>query len=114
MTQMHRSRMITSSVSDDYDWYKPDIRFVSVPRSKLDISGDFEHEVNRLLEQTASNFDGQTYSGDDRVIMPVHELQIPTILSKFEDVIVLDKEFHLPAYGQTSLRYAKLFVHSTL
>jgi hypothetical protein len=101
---MHRARMIPQPVSGDYNWYHPLIRFASVPRSSLHISGNFEYEMNQILELIAMR-SGKTISlPTDRVIMPIHELQIPTIISKFEGVEVLNEDIGLPAQGQISLR----------
>jgi hypothetical protein len=47
---------------------------------------------------------------DDRfsVLMPVHELQIPNIASKFHDVKILDSDISVKAYAQSSIRYVMI------
>ncbi|KAF8972125.1 IucC family-domain-containing protein [Flammula alnicola] len=105
---MHRARMLPSSSFPEnsmvYDWYHPRIRFVRVPRSQLDILGRFE-EISKDLTTKAFQQAGETPPGDAGFIyMPVHELQIGNILSKFQNIEILDSKFYLAALAQSSIR----------
>jgi len=100
---MHRARMI-STCSLDYDWYHPRIRFVRVPRAKLAVLGQFEN-IGKDLAKKALERAGRTVPEDDAFIyMPVHELQVENIHSKFNDVEVLDIDVYLPSLAQSSIR----------
>jgi hypothetical protein len=89
----------------EYDWYHPRIRFVSVPRSSLDIQGPFEHEM-RSLAAIAAARSGKALPNDlSSVLMPVHELQIPNVANKFHDLKILDSDISVKALAQSSIRY---------
>lgn len=101
---MHRARMLPSSVLD-YDWYHPRIRFVRVPRTSLDILGPFE-SVMRTLAGKAAEKSGRELPDDPSfVFMPVHELQISNIASKFHDAEILHPDISLQALAQSSIRF---------
>ncbi|KAJ7671582.1 hypothetical protein DFH06DRAFT_1366688 [Mycena polygramma] len=79
---MHRARMCPNAPSD-YNWYRPKIHFL-VTKAAL-ASG--------------------TPNPDDvpgTIFMPVHEMQLPTILAKFQNVEVLEPT--VDALGQSSIR----------
>ncbi|KAG6813605.1 hypothetical protein H0H92_009222 [Tricholoma furcatifolium] len=100
---MHRARALPSG-HVDYDWYHPQIRFVRVPRAKINMYGSFEVYIQRLVA-IASQRCGKTIHDDPHfVVMPVHELQVPNIVSKFSDAEVLDTEINLLALAQSSIR----------
>jgi hypothetical protein len=88
-----------------YDWYHPHIRFVSVPRSSLDIRGPFECEMRGLAAKAAARSGKALPDDSSSVLMPVHELQIPNIASRFHDVKILDSDIIVKAYAQSSIRY---------
>lgn len=102
---MHRARMLSMSRPVlQYDWYHPRIRFVIVPRSSVDIQGPFEREIRSLVTKVVA-MSGRALPDDpSSVWMPVHELQIPNILSKFHDVEILDSDISVKAYAQSSIR----------
>lgn len=92
------------SGSLDYDWYHPHIRFVRVPIDHLELLGQFKN-ISRDLVDQAANQVGDTLADHDHFIyMPVHELQIPNIVSKFQAVEVLSSHINLPALAQSSIR----------
>lgn len=100
---MHRARSLPSTVLD-YDWYHPRIRFVRVPRDLVNVVGPFEASIRELAKSAAKRC-GRWISDDpDLILMPVHELQIPNIVSKFPDVDVLHGDISLQAYAQSSIR----------
>lgn len=100
---MHRARTFDSATLE-YDWYQPRIRFVGVPRSSIQILGDFDN-LSRNLAELAACRAGQALPNDDSLIfMPVHEMQIGNIKKLFNDVEVLPSEVFLPALGQSSIR----------
>ncbi|KAF8896586.1 IucC family-domain-containing protein [Infundibulicybe gibba] len=102
---MHRARMLSSGSGEDhYDWYNPLIRFVKVPRTSLSILGSFENTIHTLAEKAAKRC-GRIIPVDEKsVLMPVHELQIPTIRAKFQDVEILHPDINLRALAQSSIR----------
>ena len=94
----------------EYDWYHPRIRFVAVPRSKLDIRGPFEYEM-RCLATAAAARSGKVLPDDlSFILMPVHELQIPNIANMFRDVKILDSDISVEALAQSSIRYVRVKV----
>jgi len=100
---MHRARQI-DSLSMDYDWYYPRIRFVRVPRTDVVLLGEFE-EISRRLATRAAEKAGHVLEEEDAYIfMPVHELQLKNIKSKFRNVEVLGPDIFLVVMAQSSLR----------
>lgn len=100
---MHRARMFDSAPCD-YDWYHPRIRFVRVPRSSLNILGDFEHTFRKLAELAAFRAGLPLPEDETSVFMPAHELQVENIIKRFKDVEVLPSAVYLPALAQSSIR----------
>jgi hypothetical protein len=92
------------SAPSDYDWYHPRVRFVRVPRSSLNILGEFEVTFRQLAELAASRAGKSLPVDECSVFMPAHELQIDNILKRFEDVEVLPSDIYLPALAQSSIR----------
>ncbi|KAG5642424.1 hypothetical protein DXG03_002798 [Asterophora parasitica] len=100
---MHRARMLPLSLSD-YDWYRPRIRFVRVHRANIKVLGPFETEILKLAKGAAER-SGQLLREDpSTIVMPVHELQIPSITAKFPDVEVLHPDINVQAFAQSSIR----------
>ena len=100
---MHRARML-STCSLEYNWYHPRIRFIRVSRAKLSVLGDFE-KIGKDLAKKALERTGRTLPEDEAFLyMPVHELQVENIRSKFNDVEVLDPDVYLPSLAQSSIR----------
>ncbi|KAF8599149.1 hypothetical protein BDV93DRAFT_592260 [Ceratobasidium sp. AG-I] len=100
---MHRARMIPSNVSG-YDWYRPVIRFVRVARSNMRVLGPFEVEVQQLVEIAAKRSGTFVRNDPSTIIMPVHELQVPSIVTKFSGVEVLHPNISFRALAQSSIR----------
>jgi len=96
--------MLPSSALD-YDWYHPIIRFARVPRTSLDILGPFESTMRVLAGKAAEKSGRQLPDDPSFVFMPVHELQITNIASKFHDVDILHPEISLQALAQCSIRF---------
>jgi hypothetical protein len=96
--------MLPSSVLD-YDWYHPRIRFVRVPRTSLDLLGPFESTMRALAEEAAEKSGRHLPDDPSSVLMPVHELQVPNIASKFHDVEILHPDISLQAFAQSSIRF---------
>ncbi|KAJ3572545.1 hypothetical protein NP233_g3007 [Leucocoprinus birnbaumii] len=104
---MHRARML-SSVSSEYDWYHPRIRFVRVPRTSLNILGEFDETCQRMAELAASRVGKPIPRDESYVLMPAHELQLDNIARRFKDVEILPSEIYLPALAQSSIRTVSL------
>lgn len=107
---MHRARIVPVDLPDGYDWYHPLIRFVQVPRVCLHILGPFETEIRTLANKAAEKVGKCIIVDNDRVIMPIHELQAPFIVSKFKQAELLDADINVCAQAQSSIR---LVVSST-
>lgn len=104
---MHRARML-SNCSLEYDWYHPRIRFVRVLKTKLAVLGQFE-KIGKDLAKKASERTAHTLPEDDAFLyMPVHELQVENICSKFNDIEVLDPDIYLPSLAQSSIRCVRV------
>ena len=102
---MHRAREMLLLTAHNYDWYHPWVRFARVPRSHLDISGPFEHQM-RILAELAARNSGHPIPDDlSSVYVPIHELQIPIIRQKFPDVEILHPDIGLQGLAQASIRY---------
>lgn len=100
---MHRARMLPIDIVS-YDWTHPKICFVRVPRSSLSILGQFESIIKKLASTVAQNAGLELPSDESTVIMPVHEIQLDTILAKFSDAQALDPRIHVIASAQSSTR----------
>jgi hypothetical protein len=101
--QMHRARM-HPTCSFEYDWYHPRICFVRVPRFQLAVLGQFE-KISKDLARKAVERTGRIFMADEAFLyMPVHELQVEHVRSKFEDAEILDPDIYLPSLAQSSIR----------
>lgn len=97
--------MLPTNAPPDYDWYHPRIMFAQVPRSSLDILGPFE-DIMRPIAEQAAKLSGRIIPHDDAMaIMPIHELQVANVLSRFIDVEVLHPDISVEALAQSSIRY---------
>ncbi|KAF8207121.1 IucC family-domain-containing protein [Mycena galopus ATCC 62051] len=99
---MHRARMCVNAPSD-YNWYRPNIHFVRVPNDSLDTRGPFDSIMRDFITKAA------LASGTDNpedvpgtTFMPVHEMQLPTVIAKFKDVELLEPT--IGVLGQSSIR----------
>ncbi|KAF0558613.1 IucC family-domain-containing protein [Gigaspora margarita] len=101
---MHKSRFALPPISEifpgTYDFRKPTIRFVEVPRDKTYLRGRWEENLNRLLDV----MEQRPTCSPNSVLFPVHELQLPNIKEKFSYVKILPIEYSIEAYSQASLR----------
>lgn len=104
-SQMHRARVF-NEISLEYDWYHPRIRFVRVPRADVHLRGQFEEISKGLVAWAAKNTSSSLDVEDTAfVYIPVHELQVENIKSRFGNVELLNPEISLPAQAQASIRY---------
>ncbi|KAF8899908.1 IucC family-domain-containing protein [Gymnopilus junonius] len=102
---MHRARMLPENGGSlDYDWYHPRIRFVRVPIGHIELLGNFQNISQDLVDQAAKQAGDTTIDHERFVYMPVHELQIQNIVSRFQGVEVLGPHINLPALAQSSIR----------
>jgi hypothetical protein len=100
---MHRSRSLPSSRLD-YDWYHPVIRFARVPRCRLSLLGDFADIGYHLASSAALRGKTSLIQDDNFVYVPIHELQVPNVQSKFPNVEILGPEISLIAHAQLNIR----------
>ncbi|CAG8790438.1 17180_t:CDS:2, partial [Gigaspora rosea] len=101
---MHKSRFALPPISEilpgTYDFRKPTIRFVEVPRDKTYLRGRWGENLDRLLDVMKQ----RPICSPNLVLFPVHELQLPNIKEKFPYVKILPIEYSIEAYSQASLR----------
>ncbi|KAJ6630970.1 IucC family-domain-containing protein [Mycena sp. CBHHK59/15] len=99
---MHRARMCPGT-APDYNWYRPKIHFVRVPRRSLDVLGPFESLMRNLVRRAAIT-SGTPIPDDvpDTIYMPVHEMQLANVLAKFKNVEAVEPS--VDALGQSSIR----------
>ncbi|KZV67527.1 hypothetical protein PENSPDRAFT_611311, partial [Peniophora sp. CONT] len=104
---MHKTRMFLSPIPDippgEYDLYNPRVRLASVPRSNLHITGEFERELSPLVTAATKKAPALDVP-EDRVLVPIHELQVHHVKAKFPKVEVLPEEYSVPARAQQSIR----------
>ncbi|KAJ7733428.1 IucC family-domain-containing protein [Mycena maculata] len=99
---MHRARM-SPEAPLGYNWYRPKIRFVRLPRASLDTRGPFDSIMRDLVAKAA--LVSGTENPEDvpgTIFMPVHEMQLSTVLARFENIEVLAPT--VDALGQSSIR----------
>ncbi|RDB25517.1 hypothetical protein Hypma_006471 [Hypsizygus marmoreus] len=102
---MHRTRLLPLSTAiSDYDWYHPRIRFARVERSNLALLGPLESEMRKLAKKAAAKSGRPLPDDAASVLVPVHELQVPNIISKFPDIEILHPDISLQALAQSSIR----------
>ena len=93
-----------NNYSMDYDWYHPRIRFVRVAVDNIEMLGNFK-EISQDLVDRAAKLAGVILPRDDQfVYIPVHELQIQNVVSKFQTVEVVNPDISLSALAQSSIR----------
>ncbi|KAL2862584.1 IucC family-domain-containing protein [Aspergillus lucknowensis] len=78
MHPWHRCRY---PLVDDFE--TASIHFVSVPRAGLTLVGDYEGHISKLIPTQLN------HQGDDQVIFPVHEYQLPNVKNAFPNARVL-------------------------
>lgn len=84
---------------------RPNIRLLSIPRSSIQLRGEFEPLVKPLVDaMLAKKAPEAGACGDDRVLIPVHEFQIPNVQERFKDAQVLPEENSVAAQALTSIR----------
>lgn len=84
---------------------RPNIRLLSIPRSSIQLRGDFEPLVKPLVDAIlAKKTPEDGVCGEDRVLIPVHEFQIPNVQERFKDAHVLPEENSVTAQALTSIR----------
>ncbi|KAF8626419.1 hypothetical protein AX17_006585 [Amanita inopinata Kibby_2008] len=100
---MHRARTLPFALTN-YDWYRPRLRFVAVPRSSMGILGPFESNIRSLAERVANRSGFPLPDNALFAIIPVHELQIHNIQARMPDVEILHCDISVQALAQSSIR----------
>ncbi|KAK2460987.1 hypothetical protein APHAL10511_007457 [Amanita phalloides] len=105
---MHKLRSFLSPMPDyapgTYDLYHPKLRFLSIPKTQLKITNDFEKYMKPVIEAAARHAGTRLVVPANHVIIPVHELQTMHIQHKFPDIEILPAEFVVPVLAQQSIR----------
>ena len=107
---MHKTRAflppITPITPGSYDLYTPRVRLIALPRTSLDITGDFEKYTQDILDGAARNAQKPLEVPEGFVVVPVHELQVHHIQDKFQEAKIFPEEFSVAARAQQSIRFA--------
>ena len=105
---MHKTRFFLLPIPDiapgGYDLYSPRVRLISLPRTSLHVTGEFEKHVEPILRAASTNAGRDLSTPNDHIVVPVHELQVHHIHDKFPEAVVLPEEFHVSARAQQSIR----------
>jgi siderophore synthetase component len=107
--KMHKTRMFLPPIPayspGDYDLYHSRLRFVSMPRASLNITGELEtllepvYRAAGLLSLTKN-----VHAEQDRFIVPIHELQVHHVVVKFPEARILAADVTIPIEAQQSIR----------
>ncbi|KAG0171015.1 hypothetical protein DFQ30_001634 [Apophysomyces sp. BC1015] len=84
---------------------QPKLRAVAIPKSSLNLRGEFE-ELSRPLLDAMLKSESKTFRAKypGHVFMPIHELQIPNVEQKFPDAVVLPPQYNVTVEALTSIR----------
>ncbi|KIL58736.1 hypothetical protein M378DRAFT_86059 [Amanita muscaria Koide BX008] len=105
---MHKTRSflppLPDYVPENCDLYQSNLRFAVVPKVQLKVTNDFEYFMKPVVD-LASRLAGEWPAiAEDRMIVPVHRLQVEHILNKFPDVEILSEKYMVPIVAQQSIR----------
>lgn len=107
---MHKTRLFLPPISSyspgSYDLLHPRLRFVSLPRESVKTTYDFEGLTLPTLKLASVQAGKDLIVEADRIVIPVHELQLVHIQDKFLHAYIYPEEFSLPLLAQQSLRYS--------
>lgn len=106
---MHKTRRFLPPLEDyspsSYDLLHPKLRFVSLPREKVNVTYDFEGLTLPVLKLASLRAGKDLTVEEKRIAIPVHELQVTHVQHKFPEAYIYPEEFNLPLLAQQSLRY---------
>ncbi|RHZ55280.1 hypothetical protein Glove_417g64 [Diversispora epigaea] len=104
---LHKSRKAIPPLPDiepgTYDFENPLIRFVSVSRDKVNILGSFEKKLLDLINIMSPKPNILSVD-DNKILIPIHELQLPMIKEKFSYVEILPEKYSIRAKSFANLR----------
>lgn len=107
--KMHKTRRFLPPLEDyspgSYDLLHPRLRFVSLPRENLKVTYDFEDLTLPVLKLASLRAGKDLRVEENRIAIPVHELQVAHVQDKFPEAYIYPEEFNLPLLAQQSLRY---------
>ncbi|KAF8506287.1 IucC family-domain-containing protein [Hysterangium stoloniferum] len=105
---MHKARRAIEPIPTinpgDYDWQRPLIHIVAVPRNRVSLLGSWEDLVQPVRAAAAEKAGKPIEVPHDHVLVPIHELQIVNVRKKFPEAQILPDEYHVEALAQQSLR----------
>ncbi|KAF8633216.1 hypothetical protein AX15_001452 [Amanita polypyramis BW_CC] len=105
---MHKTRYFLPPLPDyepgTYDLYHANLRLVSIPKSQLRITNDFESYVKPIVDAAWRNAGTRPIVPSNHLILPVHELQVVHIRDKFPNVDILPAKFMVSILAQQSVR----------
>jgi len=109
---MHKARRALPPIPTidpgQYDWQHPKIRIIDVPRKDVKIQGDWDNLVAPVCSVAEKKAGKPIESSPNHTLIPVHDLQVANIQTRFPEARVLPEEYHVEALAQQSLRSATL------
>ncbi|KAI0321791.1 IucC family-domain-containing protein [Amylostereum chailletii] len=105
---MHKTRAFLPPIPDiapgGYDLYHPRIRLAALPRTSLNVTGDFESYVAPIVAGAEKNAQQKLVIPEGHVVVPVHELQVHHVQAKFPEAQIFPAPFSVSALAQQSIR----------
>jgi hypothetical protein len=105
---MHKTRRflppIPASKPSENDLLHPTLRLISVPTSNLNITNNFVEILVPLIKAFEKKAGKVVEVPEGHTMVPVHDLQLHHIRSKFPDAYIFPDVFSLPLKAQQSLR----------
>jgi hypothetical protein len=115
---MHKARKsfppMPPLIPGSYDFDHPNLRLVGIPRGNVTVRGDYEELVKDLVDAMLDPNRDPEVIADLRqryahlLFIPIHELQIPNIETRFPDTVILSEKHSAKAEALASLRSVAL------
>ena len=106
--QMHKTRRFLPPIPPyqpgQYQLIHPTLRLIAVPTANLKVTFNFEELLKPLIKAFEQKAGKGVFVPNNYTAIPVHDLQLHHIRSKFPDAHVFPEEFSLPLEAQQSLR----------
>lgn len=93
-----------ASKPGDYDLLHPTLRLIAVPTANLKVTNNFEEILMPLIKAFERKAGKIIAAPEGHTMIPVHDLQLHHIRSKFQDAHIFPEVFSLPLQAQQSLR----------
>ncbi|GAA5796125.1 IucC family-domain-containing protein [Helicostylum pulchrum] len=110
---MHKARKsyppMAALYPGSYDLEHPKVRLVGIPRSSATVRGDYENLSVKLVDALLSaggscNVQELRSKYNDHVFIAIHELQLPNVEQKFDDLVIFPAQHSIHVEALASLR----------